>query len=285
LMARIRTIKPEFPQSESVGRLSRDARLLFVQLWTVVDDYGRARAAPRLLAGQLYPYDEDAPALMSGWLEELQDHGFIRLYQVDGSQYLDIPAWGRHQRIDNAGKSNIPEFCGESPRAAASDGEPPLDLGPRKGPRNRKEELSGADAPRRSPDDFEKFWKSYPRTPVMSKKQALAEWEKLSPGDREAAARAVQPYRDWIAKQRDHPVVHACRFLSQRRFEGFDKPESAPEAETNWEAALASYRKFGTWQVRFLGPEPGSAGCRAPPEVLQKHGFLALTNVSDGEAA
>ena len=33
-VARIRTIKPEFPQSESVGRLSRDARLLFILVWS-----------------------------------------------------------------------------------------------------------------------------------------------------------------------------------------------------------------------------------------------------------
>jgi hypothetical protein len=37
-VGRIRSIKPEFPQSESVGRLSRDARLLFVQLWTICDE-------------------------------------------------------------------------------------------------------------------------------------------------------------------------------------------------------------------------------------------------------
>ena len=39
-MARIRTIKPEFPQSETIGKLSREARLLFIQLWTLADDEG-----------------------------------------------------------------------------------------------------------------------------------------------------------------------------------------------------------------------------------------------------
>ena len=130
-MARIRTIKPEFPQSETVGTLSRDARLLFIQLWTIADDAGRARAADRLLAGQLYPYDDDAPQLIGGWLAELESKGFVRRYEVDGTRYLDIPTWSRHQRIDNAGKSHIPEHPGkdvrrEPPRTAASGGEPPL---------------------------------------------------------------------------------------------------------------------------------------------------------------
>ena len=57
-MGRIRTIKPEFPQSESVGRLSRDARLLFILLWTLVDDSGRTRGGYQLLASLLYPYDK-----------------------------------------------------------------------------------------------------------------------------------------------------------------------------------------------------------------------------------
>lgn len=134
-MARIRTIKPEFPQSETVGKLSRDARLLFVQLWTVVDDLGRARGAHRLLAGQLYPYDDDAPTLIGGWLAELESAGLVRLYKIEDKEYLDLPTWAKHQRIDNAGKSHIPphpaEVLREPPRAAANDGEPPLDLGPR----------------------------------------------------------------------------------------------------------------------------------------------------------
>ena len=62
-MPRIRTIKPEFPQSESVGRLSREARLLFLLLFTLVDDAGRSRAASRMLASVLYPYDATRQAL------------------------------------------------------------------------------------------------------------------------------------------------------------------------------------------------------------------------------
>ena len=109
-MARIRTIKPEFPQSESVGRLSRDARLLFIQLWTLVDDSSRARASSRLLASLLYPYDEDASNLMVRWLDELATEGFIRLYKHEGTHYLDIPKWLKHQKIDRPSVSRIPAF-------------------------------------------------------------------------------------------------------------------------------------------------------------------------------
>ncbi len=40
-MPRIRTIQPNFAQSPSMSRVSHEARLLFVLLWTLVDDAGR----------------------------------------------------------------------------------------------------------------------------------------------------------------------------------------------------------------------------------------------------
>lgn len=121
-MGRIRSIKPEFPQSESVGRLSRDARLLFIQIWTICDDYGRCRAAARLLAGQLYPYDADAVAVIPKWLAELAKERVVEVYEVDGNSYLQVVNWSKHQRVDNAGKPMVPA---PSPRTAASLGEPP----------------------------------------------------------------------------------------------------------------------------------------------------------------
>ncbi|MCJ2132209.1 hypothetical protein [Methylobacterium sp. E-045] len=150
-MARIRSIKPEFPLSETVGVLSRDARLCFILLWTIVDDEGRARAASRMLASLLYPYDDDAPSLIDGWLAELEAHECIRRYDVDGSTYLDIPKWLKHQKIDKPSKSKLPPFDGQS-RGLANNREASmleyrsktLDLGPRTRDQNLAEtNLSG----------------------------------------------------------------------------------------------------------------------------------------------
>ena len=130
-MGRIRTIKPEFPQSQSMGRVSREARLLFVLLWTLADDSGRTRAASRMLASLLYPYDDDAPRLISGWLEELATVNAIVLYTVDGDDYLEVRNWLKHQKIDKPSKSRFPPFD-ESSRALASPREPSTtDQGPR----------------------------------------------------------------------------------------------------------------------------------------------------------
>lgn len=135
-MARIRTIKPEYPQSESMGRVSRDARLLFVNLFTICDDAGRARGNSRMLASLLYPYDDDAKGLIDGWLSELVDEGCIVLYSVDGSHYLEVTNWLEHQKIDKPSKSKIPPFE-EGSIILAKPLEPSsedLDLGPGPGP-------------------------------------------------------------------------------------------------------------------------------------------------------
>jgi hypothetical protein len=118
-MARIRTLKPEFPQSESMGRVSRDARLLFILTWTLCDDAGRTRAASRMLASLLYPYDDDAPKKIDGWLAELEREGCIVRYQAEGGTYLQVCNWLNHQKIDKPSASKIPAFD-ESSRILAN---------------------------------------------------------------------------------------------------------------------------------------------------------------------
>ena len=107
---RIRSIKPEFWESESLSKVSREARLLFIGLFSCCDDVGRARASSRLLASRLFPYDEDAFKRLPGWISELEKQGCIRLYQVDDEAYLDIPKWQNHQKIDKPSASKLPSF-------------------------------------------------------------------------------------------------------------------------------------------------------------------------------
>ena len=113
-MARIRTIKPELPQSESMGKVSRDARLLFILTWTLADDEGRLRGSSRMLASLLFPYDDDAPKLIDGWIDELVREDCLQVYSVDGATYMQIAKWLNHQKIDKPSRSKIPEFVESS---------------------------------------------------------------------------------------------------------------------------------------------------------------------------
>ena len=92
-----------------MGRVSREARLLFIMLWLACDDEGKTRGHSRKLAGTLYPYDEDAPKLIDRWLGELERENVIFRYQVDGTTYLKVVTWGKHQKIDKPSKSRLPD--------------------------------------------------------------------------------------------------------------------------------------------------------------------------------
>ena len=160
-MARIRTIKPEFPQSESVGKLSRDARLLFIQLWTIVDDAGRTRAASRMLASLLYPYDDDARTLIDGWLDELAAGNMIRLYEAEGARYLEIVKWLEHQKIDRPSPSKIPAFTQPLARPREDSRILDADLVPST---STKDQVSSAVAKATRPlERFDEFWQERPR--------------------------------------------------------------------------------------------------------------------------
>lgn len=113
-MARIRTIKPEFPHSESMGAVSRDARLLFILLWTIADDSGRLRGNSRLLASLLFPYDSDARDLLPGWMAELEAQDCLVSYEVDGHAYVQVKNWSNHQKIDKPSGSKFPPFVDSS---------------------------------------------------------------------------------------------------------------------------------------------------------------------------
>lgn len=97
-----------------MGRISREARLLFIQLWTLCDDEGRTRANSRMLASLLYPYDDDAQHLIKGWLDELEREDCVIRYSVDDAAYLQICKWLTHQKIDKPSRSKIPAPDGDS---------------------------------------------------------------------------------------------------------------------------------------------------------------------------
>lgn len=259
-MARIRTIKPEFCQSEKVGRLSRDARLLFVQLWPFVDDHGRCRGSSRLLAGILYPYDDDAIALIDGWLAELEREVCIRRYAVDGQTYLDIPNWNKHQRVDNAGKSQIPEYSPqlaasrrEPPQLAANGGGSPLYLVPSTiGPSTL---CAVANATRTAIDQaFDEFWKEAkgsrgkarnPKHPARLKFFALVK-AGVDPAAIIAGLRRYLADMRAAGKFGTEFVAMAVTWLNQRSFEDYTEaiPPSDRPAYLDAPPGMQSYEDF-----------------------------------------
>lgn len=106
---RIRSVKPEIWQDEKIGRLTRDARLLFIGLITLADDDGRFRALPSMILGHCFPYDQDAHRKLVGWMDELIGQELVLVYSHDGMPYGQIPNWSSHQRINRKTDSVLPE--------------------------------------------------------------------------------------------------------------------------------------------------------------------------------
>jgi hypothetical protein len=98
-----------------MSRIPRDARFLFVLLWTIADDEGRLLAEPSELADLLFAPDQDAPMFMVHWLDELEREGCIERYQVDGRSYLRIVKWRDYQKIDHPTASLLPPSPNERP--------------------------------------------------------------------------------------------------------------------------------------------------------------------------
>jgi hypothetical protein len=70
--------------------------------------------------------------------------------------------------------------------------------------------------------DFEVFWTAFPTDVGMSKLEASKAWEKLSPDDKQAATEAIPAFKAWAGQQGpNYRTVHACRYITQRRFDGF----------------------------------------------------------------
>jgi hypothetical protein len=250
-VARIRTIKPEFPQSETIGALSREARLLFILLWTIVDDEGRVRAASRMLASLLYPYDVDANKLIDRWLAELESQNCVRRYIVDGATYLDIPNWLKHQKIDRPSKSRLPAFA--SPREDSSNSREAsaTDLGPSildLGPRTLDPIRSVAPATRPPTNDFfQKFWIEYPKRGDASnpKKPAKDKFERAvrSGADPEIIIASAKRYREIeqsAGRAGTEKVAQAQTWLNQQRWNDYPAPTTPSGAPAPPDPAMPS---------------------------------------------
>ncbi|WP_446038025.1 hypothetical protein [Streptomyces sp. SID1121] len=130
-MARIRTIKPEMFESESLAECSVTAMLTFIGLLTQADDCGRHRDHPAIIAGHLWALRPEHTATdVANDLEELAAAGLICCYTgCDGRSWLHIVSWKRHQKIDNPSAPRAPrcsrhqgeEKCGKCKESRCPD--------------------------------------------------------------------------------------------------------------------------------------------------------------------
>jgi hypothetical protein len=215
-MARIRTIKPEFPQSESMGRVSRDARLTFIMLWTIADDSGRLRGNSRMLASLLFPYDDDARKHIDSWLGELERENCITRYVVDGDSYLQVNGWANHQKIDKPSASKIPPPP-ESSRILANPRESsPLDQGEDQGREGNGDSAEDEASPPAftiplidkseygvTQAQVDEWSAAYPAVNVPQQLREMRAWSLANPNQRKTSRGVNAFVVRWLSKEQD----------------------------------------------------------------------------------
>jgi hypothetical protein len=102
-------------------------------------------------------------------------------------------------------------------------------------------------------EQFETFWKAFPTDPGMSKSEASKAFDRLSDDDRALAIAAIPAFKRWVADQGDsYRTVHACRYITQRRFEGFkDAAERMKVRETTGFYVQADTDEMDAWDAHL----------------------------------
>jgi len=108
---RIRTIKPSFWRSDDITGLPMDLRLLFIGLWSYVDDNGVGLDDYRQITADLFALEEDQTATrkyVRDGLAILSRGLLIYRYKIENGSYIFVVAWDRHQRVDRPNKARYP---------------------------------------------------------------------------------------------------------------------------------------------------------------------------------
>ena len=109
-MARARNIKPSFFLNEDIVELPYEARLLFIGLWTLADREGRLENRPKKIKMSLFPAD-DINVLEQ--LSNISKYGFIKLYNVNNIDVIQIENFAKHQTPHGLEKdSDLPDQKG-----------------------------------------------------------------------------------------------------------------------------------------------------------------------------
>lgn len=269
-MARARNIKPAFFKNEGLGSVSREARLLFIGLWTLADREGRLEDRPARIAAELFPYDRDITiGQVDEWLQSLADPSgdFLVRYSVGAGKYLKITNFKKHQTPHHKEKpSEIPDFhkspgqaptlIGQAPTQARASTDPGTCLPPL----NPESGILNPDV--LNPDVTEPGAEAAPAPPATPTK--LIEFSN-------------DPSDDFDALYREHPITGKKR---EARMAYQQILASAIDQQAVNTAIVRSHREWSAhwngpglpeWKPNFLQFFEDEYYLRRPREPTQKH--------------
>lgn len=104
-------IKPKFWDDAKIGRISRDARLLYIGMWNFSDDLGVIRANSVWMKSKIFPFDQMQIQQFDKICQEILRNGFISLFSYKGEEFYYLPKFSLHQTINkpNYEEVNVPK--------------------------------------------------------------------------------------------------------------------------------------------------------------------------------
>ncbi|MDR7856033.1 hypothetical protein [Tissierella sp.] len=96
-----RILKESICTSSTIESLSSKEEIFFYRLIVNCDDYGRFDARPTILRAKCFPLkiDEVTDDEISNWLKKLSQLHLIIVYEFEGSEYLQMKTWEKHQQV------------------------------------------------------------------------------------------------------------------------------------------------------------------------------------------
>jgi len=225
---RIRSIRPEFWSSEDIARLPWDERLIFIGLWSYVDDNGVGRDIEKLIVADLFPLDDDTHGALkkiAGALKRLETGRQISRYSVGGRRYLHITAWDKHQKINRPSEGRYPLPTCDDTRPPDVLTDPSLiphdSLSAGEGEKGRRGEVLQTPSSASADAAFAAFWFAYPRK--VGKQAARKVYDRKRRATTDAViATGAQRLRDDPNLPEPQYVPHPATWLARGGWE--DEP-------------------------------------------------------------
>lgn len=109
-MPRKRMIHPDLWADEEVGRLSRDARLLWIAMFSLADDEGRGNASIPYLRRAVFGFDDDMTTdrVLTLRQEIASAIRGVQFYVSDGRELYALANWARFQKVQHPSPSVLP---------------------------------------------------------------------------------------------------------------------------------------------------------------------------------
>ena len=237
--------------SEQVGKLSVEARLLFIGLITLGDDDGILRGNPAYLRSMIFPYDDDIDvASVEKFLKEIVDQKLIIAYEVENIKYIYHPNWLRFQKLRNdrytpttypvpqsfQGGSEL--VTNPSPKSARMGTNPLHNITKHN---ITKHNLTKHNLTKLNITElnlmFEKWWKNYPKKVLKMKAQQL--FYKVNPDQTlfKKMLSALDNHREseqWNTQDGKY-IPHPTTYLNGARWEDELKPAKSSKVGDKYE--------------------------------------------------